>query len=175
MSVNPSARSRCSAICPGAKQIVAPRCKRSVVVSSRSSSARERRDLSSPAAPTAAQDALARKARRLCLICIKYSSPPAGRRTSRQQGSRPPLARELVDEAPVGARGQQRVRARVDPARLVQAERVEAQRVRRIVLVPEVERQLLDCLQGVVVSFGEAALDEAARRAFGLGLAELGG
>ncbi len=46
----------------------------------------------------------------------------------RAHGSRLQLALELVEEAPVGAVGDELVRAGLDHADLVQAERVEAQR-----------------------------------------------
>src|SRR5262245_32355069 len=57
------------------------------------------------------------------------------------------LALELVEEAPVGALGEDLLRARRDHPRLVQAQRVEAERVRRIVFSPPPVRDLLQRLQ----------------------------
>ena len=67
------------------------------------------------------------------------------------------------------------VGAGVDHAGLVQAQRVEAQRVLRVVLAPAVVGQLRQRLERVVVPLREPAIDQTLRGALRLGGAEVGG
>src|SRR5712664_2519593 len=74
--------------------------------------------------------------------------------------SRLQLAFELVQETPIGAVGDDLLRARFDQTDLAQAQRVEAHGVLGVVLPPFVVRQLAEGLQRIIVSLGEPALDE---------------
>ena len=78
------------------------------------------------------------------------------------------------EEAPVGALGEERVRARLDHADLVQAQRVEAHRVLGVELAPSVVGQLGQRLERVVVALGEPAIDQPLRGPLRLGGAEVG-
>src|ERR1700674_2159916 len=74
------------------------------------------------------------------------------------------LLLQLVEEPPVGALGDQLLRARLDHARLVQAERVEADRVLGAVLAPPAVGDVLHGLQRVLVRVGEPPVDHGAGR-----------
>src|SRR4029077_1844536 len=114
MSVKPSARSSSSATYCGAPQIVGLCSSRTVVVSSAPSAAGTggaRRRTVPPAI-----DTVARKRRRGWVITIGSLSLPR---------SRLQLAFELVQETPIGAVGDDLVRARLDHAGLVQAQRIK--------------------------------------------------
>src|SRR5262249_10488502 len=85
-----------------------------------------------------------------------YQSGPAA-------SSRLQLALELVQEAPIGRFCDQLVRCRLDHADFAQAQRVEAKRVRGIVLAPLVVRDFLQRLQCVVVASGKTTIDHSSR------------
>src|SRR4029434_8381884 len=68
------------------------------------------------------------------------------------------LLLECVEEAPVGALGDDLLGRALDQADLVQAQRIEAHRVLGIILPPAIIRELLHPLQGVVVARGEPLL-----------------
>src|SRR5262245_62869795 len=176
MSVRPSARRSCSVMYCGASQIGARESSRSVVVSGGPSSASDVRGPRRLAALAA--DRVARKSRRDWTICIKapfglceaWGSPPR-----RPVASGLQLALELVEEAPVGALGDQRVRARLDHADLVQAQRVEAHRVLRVELAPAIVGKLPKRLQRVIVLRRPAAIDQTSRSPFRVGGADVSG
>src|SRR5215813_2157208 len=87
--------------------------------------------------------------------------------------SRLQLALELVEEAPVGAVGDDLLWARFDQTDLVQPQRVEAHGVLGVVLAPLVVGQFAQSLQRIVVPRGEAAIDNLPRDALRLGGAEI--
>src|SRR5947207_9055406 len=127
MSVNPSARRSSSAIYWGATQTPPMRASRTCVVSSRSSAAtawlRGRR------AAAAVTDRPEMKSRRVCFSLTSNLS--VARFRSRLQ-----LASQLVEEAPIGAVGDQLLRVRFDEADIMQAQSIEAHRVLGIVVAP---------------------------------------
>src|SRR5262245_10982680 len=113
MSVKPSVRRNAPATSIGAKQMVVLNDRRIVVVSGGPSSVRDcPAPTGPPAAPAAASPA--RKSRRFCLICIW--KPPVSVPRPPLLDLRLQLALELVEEAPVGALGEERVGARADKA-----------------------------------------------------------
>src|SRR4029077_17126231 len=89
--------------------------------------------------------------------------------------SRLQLALELVEEAPIGALGDDLLRARLYQPGFVQAQRIKPQRVLVIVFAPFVVRNLRECLEGIVVARREAAIDDALRRPGRLVGAQIGG
>src|SRR2546425_1365104 len=105
------------------------------------------------------------------------SSPTATRPTRHQA----PVCRtlplqsllQLIEKAPVGPLGDDRVRAALNDPRLVQAERVETDGVLGVVLPPFAVRDLLQGLQGVVVVV--APVGDPPGGALGLEGAEVGG
>src|SRR2546425_2782451 len=62
-----------------------------------------------------------------------------------------PFPLELVEETPIGTLRDDLLRARLDHPDLVEAEGVEAHGILRVVLPPRAIRDLLQCLEGVVV------------------------
>ena len=116
------------------------------------------------AAPAA--DMVARKSRRHCMSCIKgilcVSSMPE--RLRRPAALLTPSARaELVEEAPVGALGEDLRGAGLDHADLVQPQRVEPHRILRVELAPARVRQLGQRLERIVVALGEPEIDQPLR------------
>ena len=59
---------------------------------------------------------------------------------------------QFVEEAPVGALGDDLLWARLDEARLVHAQGVEADRVRSVIISPSVVRDLVKRLERVVIA-----------------------
>ena len=112
-----------------------------------------------PAAP--ANDALARKSRRHWMICIEASSVQSEARAP--DCSCLQLALELVEEAPVGALGDELVGGGRDHPRLVQPERIEPQRVLGVVLAPAVVREVRQRLKRVIIPRGESPIDQTSR------------
>src|SRR6266446_2705582 len=110
MSVKPSARSSSSATYCGAIQMTGCLISRTVVVSSAPSAACNGGAWSRPAAP--ANERVVKNRRRVWVIGIRV--PPCQRLCLQ-------LAFELVQEAPIGAVGDDLLRARLDEARFVQA------------------------------------------------------
>src|SRR5688500_2494619 len=82
------------------------------------------------------------------------------------------LLLQLVEERPVGARADDLLGAGFDHADLVQAERVEPDRVFGIVLAPAIVGNLLHRLEGVAVVPDEAAIDHLLGCALRLGSEE---
>src|SRR5260370_4309629 len=82
------------------------------------------------------------------------------------------LLLQLVEEPPVGALGEDLLRARLDHARFVQPEGIEPRGVLRVELSPLVVRQLLHRLQSVVVII--SAVRHEPRRASGFERADVG-
>src|SRR5215472_6914809 len=80
---------------------------------------------------------------------------------------------QFVEEAPVGALGDDLLWARLDEARLVHAQGVEADRVRSVIISPSVVRDLVKRLERVVVSRSEAPIDDPLRDASRLAGAEI--
>src|SRR5437870_1284235 len=93
---------------------------------------------------------------------------------SSRNASRLQFAPQLVQKPPVGAVGDDLLRARFDQPDLMQPQRIEAQRVLGIVLPPFVVRVVGQGLQRIVVALGETALDETLRGARRLGGAQIG-
>ena len=124
-----------------------------------------RRAPRTPAAP--ANDRLARKSRRDCMMCIR-SLPFPPRQPGRAHAFSSRLSsfrkRQSVPSA------MSCVGARLDHADLVQPKREEAQRVLGVELAPAGVRDLGQRLQRVVVALREPALDQTLR-----GLLRLGG
>src|SRR4029450_10116738 len=75
------------------------------------------------------------------------------------------LLLERVEEAAVGALGNDLLWRALDQADLMQAQRIEAYGVLGIILPPAIIGDLLHRLQGVIVARGEALLHEELRRA----------
>src|SRR5690348_14315215 len=90
-------------------------------------------------------------------------------------GSRLHLAPEFIEKAPVRVLGDQRLRARPNQVRLLQPKPIEAERVLRVVIAPDVVPDLAQRLQRIVVACRIPLLDEQSRNAFGLGNAQVGG
>src|SRR3954452_7693342 len=90
-------------------------------------------------------------------------------------GLRLQLALELVEEAPVGAFGDELAGARLDHADLLEPQRVETERVLRVELAPSVVGDLGQRLERVIVSLREPAIDQLLCDPFRLGGAEVGG
>src|SRR5262249_51209120 len=78
------------------------------------------------------------------------------------------LLLELIEKVPVGALGDDLLRARLDHAGLVEAERVEANRVFRAVLPPSRIGDVLESLERVVVASSVASVHEEPRNLLGL-------
>ena len=74
--------------------------------------------------------------------------------------SRLQLAFELIEEAPVGALGDDLLRGRANHARLVEPQRIEPDRVLRVELAPSIVAQVSQHLERVIVVLREAALDQ---------------
>src|SRR5262249_2273239 len=91
------------------------------------------------------------------------------RRCSRLQ-----LAFELVQKPPVGAVGDDLVRACCDKAGFAQTQGIEAHCVLGVVLPPFAVRQRAECLKRIIVSLCEAAIDEQSRSTRRLGRAQIG-
>src|SRR6516164_6761980 len=159
MSVNPSIRSSSSQTYCGAKQISGILAKRTVVVSRRASAASTPGAASAPAPANPIADSTRR---RLSVIGIVNSFPP----------SRLQLAFDLVEEMPVGAVGDDLLRARFDEARFAEAKGVPPDRVFGVIFPPAV-MILAQRLKGVVVSTSTTATDELSRSAPRLGGAEI--
>src|SRR5215831_18188113 len=132
MSTKPSARNSSSATYCGAMQTLAIFPRRIVVVSSGASWADELAGPRRPATP--AEDSVARKRRRSCISGMTGLLQSALRQCLHNgRGDRQPpicssleLALELIEGAKVGCLPDELVRARLDHARLVQPQAVEA-------------------------------------------------
>ena len=74
-------------------------------------------------------------------------------------GSRLHLALELVENAPIGVLGNERLRAGLDQPSFIQAQRVEANRILGIVIPPDVIASLVQHLLGIVVTRGDPTID----------------
>ena len=85
------------------------------------------------------------------------------------------LAFELVQKTPVRVLGDDLLRARLDEPQFAEPQGLEADRILVIVLSPFVVRELAQCLQRIVVSRGEAVIDETLGGALGHAGAEVGG
>src|SRR5437870_11884751 len=88
-------------------------------------------------------------------------SPPGGERPRArtgpaQRGSSLQLLPELVQEAPVGALGDDLLGTRLDHPGLVKAEGIETNRVLRVIVAPLRVWQFLHRLERIVVNLGEA-------------------
>src|SRR5712692_6317014 len=146
-SVNPSLyRSSCAIYC-GARQVTGFSNSLSFVVSGGgSASAVPGRRPTKPAVPATASPRT--KSRRLQLPVLSLFM------ASSMRARRYPFSSffQLVQEAPVGALGDDLLRARLDHPAFAHPQRVEAHRVLGIVLAPLAERDLLEHLQGVVVA-----------------------
>src|SRR5262249_47911943 len=117
MSVKPSARRSSSATYWGAMQMPAIFASRTVVVSGGPSWARELCAPIRPAAP--ADERVARKRRRFCVIRMMPHLSPSDAACERSRLLPLQLALELVEEPPVSALRNNLVRRRFDDARLV--------------------------------------------------------
>src|SRR5205823_3687109 len=148
ISVKPSARNNSSAMYCGATQMLGIFGSRKVVVSSAPSAARACGARMRPTAPAAARPPT--KRRRVWISGI--GSPPLR--------SRLQLAFQLVEEAPVGAVGDDLLRARLDEAQFMQTERVKPQRILRVVFPPFIVGELAQRLESIVIPTGKAAIDE---------------
>src|SRR6516164_5855047 len=148
ISVKPSARSSSSAMNCGAVHSAGVFAKVTLVISGAPSAAGARGMPTRPAA--AAPAAVVRKPRRDCSI-VTGSLP---------FGSRLQLAFQLVEEAQVSVFSQDLMWTRFDHPCLVQAQRIEPNRIGWIILAPLVVRILLQRLKGIVVPRREAALDQ---------------
>src|SRR5215471_5741604 len=134
MSVKPSARRSSSATYWGAMQMPAIFASRTVVVSGGLSWARELCAPIRPAAP--ADERVARKRRRFCVIGMMSHLSPSDAACERPRLLPLQLALELVKEAPIGALRDDLVWCRLDHARFVQTQRVKADRIFRVVFAP---------------------------------------
>src|SRR5580704_12428749 len=137
---------------------------RIAVVSSGRSAPSARGSRTRPAAP--ANERVVRNCRRVCVIGIGsllFLQP-----LSLQ------LALELVQEAPIGALGDDRVRVGLDHAGFVQTKGVIAQRVLGIVFPPLVILDFLKRCERVIVAVRKAAIDDRSGRSRRLGRAEIG-
>src|SRR5215469_5950533 len=123
MSVKPSERSSCSATYCGAMQIAGYLVRRTAVVSRAASAASTRGARTRLPAP--ASDNAVKKWRRVCFISTAKPPFPCS--------SRLQLAFDLVEKAPIGAVGDDLLRARFYETRLAHAQRVEPQRILGVV------------------------------------------
>src|SRR5437016_454428 len=137
--------------------------RRTVAVSGGPSAAGARGARTRPAALTA--DSAPRKRRRVCIIGIG-NLPFLCLRLQ--------LAFELVEEAPIGAVGDDLLRARLDEAQFAQTQGIESNRDLGLVFAAFVVRQTAESLQRVIVSFCKAAIDETSRSTRRLGRAQIG-
>jgi len=133
------------------------------VVSSTPSAARNGGPRTRPAAP--ANERVVKNCRRVWVTGIRV--PPCQRLCLQ-------LAFELVQEPPIGALGDDLLRARLDESRFVQAQGIEPDGILGVVFPPFVVRQPAESLQRVIVSFCKAAIDEQPRSARRLGRAQIG-
>src|SRR6516162_4535169 len=125
MSVKPSARSSSSATYCGAMQMTGCFINRTVVVSSTPSAARNGGPRTRPAAP--ANERVVKNCRRVWVTGIRV--PPCQRLCLQ-------LAFELVQEPPIGALGDDLLRARLDDSRFVQAQGIEPDGILGVVFPP---------------------------------------
>ena len=146
--MKPSARSISSAIYTEESQR-APFRKLTVVVSRGPSAASTCGAPIKPAAPAATMPPI--KPRRVWIRTI------ATFLSSRLQ-----LAFELVQEAPVRAVGDDLLGRRLDHPGLMHPKSIEADRVLGVVFPPFVIGDRTQCLEGIIVPRGEAAIDELA-------------
>src|SRR6267143_2872210 len=137
---------------------------RIAVVSSAPSAASVGGERTRLAAP--ANESVVKKRRRVCIIAIGYL--PFWR-------SRLQLALELVQKAPIRAVGDYLLRARLDEADFVKPQGIIADRVLGIVFAPFVVRNLVQRLQGIIITRCESAIDEPLRGAGRVGGAEIVG
>src|SRR5262245_60084288 len=87
-------------------------------------------------------------------------------------GSRFQLAPDLIEEAPVGALGQELLGRALEHPDLLEAQGVEAQSVLGAIIAPTVG-ELLYGLQGIVVALGVAVVDDELRGLRGLACADI--
>lgn len=85
------------------------------------------------------------------------------------------LLLQLMEEAPVGALGDDLLRARLDHAHLMEAEGIEAYAVLGIILALSAVRNVPHSLEGVFVALREASVHEKSRDPLRLEGAEIGG
>src|SRR5215510_12204553 len=94
-----------------------------------------------------------------------------GTRSASTCSTAPPLALhlllKLVEEAPVGALGDDLLRGTLDQANLVQAQGIKAHRVFWVIFPPAIIGNLLQRLQGIVVARRETLLHHALGGAVG--------
>ena len=90
----------------------------------------------------------------------EISKPPGRPDPPGGPSSRLQLVLEFVQEAPVGALGDDRVRGRIELSKLVQPASVEPQRLLRVELAPSIVAQVSQHLERVIVVLREAALDQ---------------
>src|SRR5882724_835262 len=138
--------------------------RRTVVVSSLPSAACACHGETKSSAP--AEIMAVRKRRRVCLIGIETSYP---------RGSRLQLAFELVEEAPIGAVGDDLLRARLDEPHFVQPKRIIPETILGIVFVPFIVGKPAQRLQRVVIASSKTTIDEAPRDTCRFGGAKVGG
>src|SRR5262249_39846163 len=150
ISLKPSARSSSSAASASATEQMRPLAIRMAVVSRVSSAANAGGACMTLA--TLAIAAVARNRRRLCLVSIEVSL----------SWSPLQLAFQLVQQAPIGTLGDDRVRVGLDHAGFVQSQRMKPHGVFGIVFAPLVVGNCPQCLQCEVVIVGEAAIDNPA-------------
>src|ERR1700730_57863 len=138
---------------------------RTLVVSTGASAASAGAARRKPAAP--ANDSVVRKCRRVCVVGIGNLPFPLR--------SRLQVALELVQKAPIRAVGDDLLRGRLDEAHLMKPQRIIADRVLGIVFAPFVVRNLVQRLQGIIITRGESAIDKPLRGAGRVGGAEIVG
>src|SRR5271157_414885 len=89
--------------------------------------------------------------------------------------SRLQLALQLIEQAKIGAVGDDALRVVLDHTELMHAQCIKPDRVLGIVVAPKIVGDFGDGLQRVVVARGKAAIDEQPRGLFGRTGAEVGG
>jgi hypothetical protein len=67
---------------------------------------------------------------------------------------------QLVQKAPIGAVGDDLLRARLDETHFVQPQRIEPERVLGVVFTPFVIRIVVQRLQRVIIALRETPIDE---------------
>src|SRR5271169_960573 len=107
------------------------------------------------------------------LRCSHYR--PLRRRMMWTSLSRLQLALQLIEQAKIGAVGDDALRVVLDHTELMHAQCIKPDRVLGIVVAPKIVGDFGDGLQRVVVARGKAAIDEQPRGLFGRTGAEVGG
>src|SRR5262249_62086219 len=96
-------------------------------------------------------------------------------RSSSRPLSRLQLSSDLVEQAPVGAVGDDLLRARLDEARFAHAQSVEPESVLGVVFAPLVVWIVAQRLQRVIVALCKTAVDELPRGSRRIAGAQIGG